>query len=56
MNADFEEWGVLPLDPTEKGLSIIKANYDETVKLAKEGKMEEINAEHYLKVFSFFFN
>lgn len=55
LNASFEEFGILPVDPTEKGLAVIKANYEETVKLAKEGKMEEINAEHYLKVF-FFFN
>lgn len=56
LNADYMEWGILPLDPTEKGLGVIKANYEETVALAKAGKMDDINPEHFLKVFFFFFN
>lgn len=51
--ADFEEWGILPKEKGVAGREKIQANYDETVRLAKEGKIEEISAEHQLKV-SFF--
>jgi hypothetical protein len=50
LNAIFEEFGILPADQHEAGLRVIKENYEETVRLAKEGNMNAINPEHYLKV------
>jgi len=52
INADFIEWGILPKDQTVAGREVIAANYEETLTLARSGKLEDINAEHYLKVFS----
>lgn len=52
LNAFVVEEGVLPIDPTEAGRGVIAANYQETLVLAREGRMDEINAEHYIKVFS----
>jgi len=54
LNADFEEFGVLPLDQTVKGREVIAENYEETLKLAREGNLDDICAEHYLKVFFYY--
>jgi hypothetical protein len=48
----FVEWGVLPDDGTKAGLKVIAENYEETVELAKAGKMDEIGAEHLLKYYN----
>lgn len=48
---NFWEWGTLPEDSTSKGLKVIAENYDETVELAKQGRIDEIGAEHLLKYY-----
>jgi len=50
-DGNFFEMGVLPDDGTKAGLKKISDNYEETVELAKNGKLDEINAEHLLKYY-----
>ncbi len=53
LNAVFEEFGELPADSTVKGRDVIMANYEDTLEKARAGNVEDINAEHYLKVYYF---
>jgi len=50
-NADYTEFGILPLDQKTAGLKVIKDNYDDTIAKAKAGNIEEINSEHQLKYY-----
>jgi len=51
LNADYTEFGILPLDQKTAGLKVIKDNYDDTIAKAKAGNIEEINSEHQLKYY-----
>lgn len=51
-NAQFHEFGTLPLDQKTAGLKVIQDLYQDTVEKAKIGDIENINAEHKLRYYS----
>jgi len=53
-NAVFEEFGTLPLDKTVAGRQKITENYEDTLEKAKTNRIDEISAEHQIKVFLFY--
>jgi len=50
-NADFIEYGTLPLDQKTAGLKVIADNYADTIAKAKTGNIEDILPEHQLKYY-----
>ncbi len=52
LNADVTEFGEMPAKPHEKGGEATKVKWDTTKLLAKEGKLEQIDSEIYIKYYN----
>ena len=52
LNAMFKEFGTLPLDQKTAGLQVIQNAYEDTINKARNGDIENINAEHKLRYYS----
>lgn len=52
LNADFTEFGELPMDQKIAGLKVINDMYQDTLEKAKAGNINEISAEHQIRYYS----
>jgi len=51
LDADFTEWGTLPLDQKVKGLKVIADKYADTIAKAKKNQISSILPEHQLRYY-----
>lgn len=52
VDADFTEFGVIPLDQTVAATQASKDEWDETLMLAKEGRIDEISSQKQIQYWS----